>query len=92
MTSLHSAAHRDAMAAPAPLAPEQRAEYAVAIEQSEAVFALEDMAPSAQDKAIDVAILAGKLSPEQAREELLSYLTGHKTVCGFIDSRAWSAR
>jgi hypothetical protein len=75
-----------------PLTPEQRGAYAAAIAQTEAVFALEDMGPTAQDKAIDAAILAGRVSPEQAREELLAYVIEHKTVNGFIESRPWAVK
>lgn len=82
----------DPAVSPTPLLPEQLASYAAAIEQAEAVFALEGMAPTAQDKAIDAAILAGRVSPEQAREELLAYVTQHKTMDGFFESRAWADR
>lgn len=79
-------------AASGPLAPGQRGAYAAAIDQAEAIHALEDMAPSKQDKAIDAAILAGNVSPEQARDELLAYVTEHKTLTGFIESRSWAIR
>ena len=92
MPLLHKTSRSDPVTNPAPLAPEQRAAYAAAIAQTEAVFALEGMAPSEQDKAIDAAILAGRVSPEQAREELLTYVTAHKTVKGFIESRPWAVR
>lgn len=82
----------DSVADPQPLPTEMRAAYAAAIQQTEAVFALEGMTPTAQDKAIDAAILAGKVSPEQAREELLTYVTAHKTVNGFIESRGWAVQ
>ena len=91
MTTHQTSARREAPAVPAPLTPDQRATYAATIKQTEAIFALEDMAPNAQDLAIDAAILAGKVSPEQAREELLAYVIQHKTVRGFIESRAWAA-
>lgn len=73
-----------------PLTTDQRGAYAAAIEQAEVIHALEDMAPSRQDKAIDAAILAGNVSPEQARDELLAYVTEHKTSTGFIESRPWA--
>lgn len=92
--TLHQATARRAVAAatPAPLTPEQRALYAAAMADTEAVFALEDMAPSPQDKAITAAIVAGMVAPEQAREELHAYILEHKTVRGFIDSRPWAVR
>ena len=70
----------------------QRDAYASAITQVEAIFALEGMAPSEQDKAIDAAILAGVVTPERAREELLAYIVEHKTMDGFIASRSWAAQ
>ena len=74
---------------PEPLNVGRRAAYAAAIQQTEAIFALEGMAPSAQDNAINAATLAGQVSLEQAREELLEYVTTHKTSRGFIESRVW---
>ncbi|RYX80212.1 hypothetical protein EON83_29560 [bacterium] len=87
---LHKIRQIDPGAAPAPLLAGERAAYSVATEQAEAVFALEDMAPTAQDRAITAAIIAGKVSPEQAREELQGYLMANKTVVGFIESRSWA--
>ena len=75
-----------------PLRPEERAAYALIIEQTEAVWALEDMRPSPQDKAIDAAVLDGRVSPEQAHDEFVAYVNEHKTVRGFIESRAWAVR
>ena len=76
----------------APLTPEERASYAATIRQVQAVFALEGMEPSEQDKGVIAAILAGRVSPEQAREESLAYITEHKTLDGFIESRPWAVR
>lgn len=76
----------------APLAPEKRAAYAAVIRETEAIFALEGMAPSAQDKAMNAAILAGRVAPKQAREELLAFVLEHKTVRGFIESRPWAIK
>lgn len=90
MSLAHKVSRSSPVFDPAPLSPDQRPAYAAAIEQTEAIFALEGMAPTPQDKAIDAAILAGKVSPEQARDELLDYLKTHKTVKGFIGSRAWA--
>jgi len=73
-----------------PLLPEQRLAYGAAIVQSDAIFALEGMTPSAQDKAIDAAVLAGRVSPEQARQELCAHIVAHRTVRGFIESRSWA--
>lgn len=66
-----------------PLAPEQRALYATAIEQTEAIFALEYMVPDHHDQTLKVAILTGQVSPEDARERLLTHLIKYKTRNGF---------
>ncbi|MCK7494804.1 MAG: hypothetical protein MZW92_29585, partial [Comamonadaceae bacterium] len=47
------------------------------------------MQPSDTDHAINAAVLAGSVAPEQARAELLAYLLKNKTQRGFIESRAW---
>lgn len=75
---------------PVPLAPHERAAYRAALVQTQAIFALEGMEPSETDRAIDAAILAGRVAPERAREELLAYLLEHKTMRGFIESRTWA--
>lgn len=90
MPITHHLAPDSLAASTAPLAAEDRSAYAAAMEQTEAVFALEGMEPSEQDRAITAAILAGRVSPEQAREELLAYVTAHKTVKGFLESREWA--
>ena len=90
--TIQQAARRTTVKVPAPLTPAQRAAYAMAIEQTEAIFALEGMSPSPQDKAINAAVLAGQVSPERAREESLSYQMTHKTLVGFIASRSWATR
>ena len=92
MTTQQATARRAAAAAPTPLTPAQRVLYAAAMADTKAVFALEDMMPSPKDKAITEAIVAGLAAPEQAREELHAYVLEHKTVRGFIDSRAWAVR
>jgi hypothetical protein len=92
MPDQETTAQAQAGRGPAPLTPEQRAHYAAAIADTEAVFALEGMAPSPQDRAITAAIVAGLVAPQQAREELLAYLLEHKTVRGFIETRPWAIR
>ncbi len=66
-----------------PLTPEQQARYAVAIEQTEAIFALEYMAAGQHDEAIKVDILAGQISPEDAREQVLAHVLKYKSLDGF---------
>lgn len=76
--------------AQAPLPREQRVLYVAAMKQTEAMVALEGMQPTAQDKAATAAIVAGRVAPEQAREELLAYVREHQTMRGFIESRSWA--
>lgn len=66
-----------------PLTPEQQLRYAVAIEKTKAIFALEYMAPSQHDEAINVAILTGQISPEDAREQVLAHVLKYKSLNGF---------
>ncbi len=61
-----------------PLPREQRVLYVAAMKQT------------AQDKAATAAIVAGRVAPEQAREELLAYVREHQTMRGFIESRSWA--
>ena len=93
MTS-HSMASRAGVATitSALLTAGERSAYAETIRQQEAIFALEGMHPTAQDKAIDAAVLAGRVSPEQALDELVAYAKEHKTVDGFYESRPWATR
>lgn len=66
-----------------PLTPQQQVRYAVAMEQAEAILALEDMFPSQYDEAIKVAILAGQISPEDALEQVLAHVLKYKSLDGF---------
>lgn len=61
----------------------QDSAYAMAVEQTIAIFALEQMTPLPHDNFIATAIVAGKISPRRAHDELLAYIIKHKTVKGF---------
>ena len=61
-----------------------------AIRQTDAIFALEGFAPTAQTRAIDAAVLAGRVTNAQVIEEMVEYAKEHKTTDGFIESRAWA--
>lgn len=67
-----------------PLTPEEQASYAVTVEQIEAIFALENMAPSAHDKAITAAVLSGQISLDDALVGVLAHLQKHKTLEGYL--------
>jgi len=61
-----------------------------AIRQRDAIFALEGFAPTAQTRAIDAAVLAGRVTRTQVIEEMREYAMQYKTTDGFIESRAWA--
>lgn len=60
------------------------------IRQTEAIFLLEGFKPTAQKRAIDEAILAGKVTYAEAIAEMNSYVREKKTLEGFIESRPWA--
>jgi len=61
-----------------------------AIKQTDAIFALEGFEPTDQTRAIDAAVLAGRVTNAQAVEEMVEFAKKHKTTDGFIQSRAWA--
>jgi len=60
-----------------------------AIRQTNAIFALEGFEPDDFTRAIDAAVLAGRVSRMQAGDEMRAWVAEHKTTDGFIESRAW---
>ena len=67
----------------------EKIRYQDACIQTDAIFALEGFEPSEQNKALDRAVFAGRVTPEQVRQEMLAYAMQHKTTDGFAASRAW---
>jgi addiction module RelB/DinJ family antitoxin len=61
-----------------------------AIEQTDAIFALEGFEPTEQTRAIDAAVLAGRVTSSQVVEEMVEYAKQNKTTEGFIESRTWA--
>ncbi len=61
-----------------------------AIEQTDAIFALEGFEPTDQRRAISAAVLAGRVTHAQVADEMREYVMQHKTVTGFVASRAWA--
>jgi hypothetical protein len=61
-----------------------------AIEQTDAIFALEGFEPTDQIHAIDAAVLAGRVTRAQVADEIRDYTMQYKTIDGFIESRAWA--
>ena len=63
--------------------------YKAACIQVDAIFALAGFEPSEQKKALNRAVLAGRVTPEQAHHDLLAYALQHKTTDGFEVSMGW---
>lgn len=61
-----------------------------AIKQTDAIFALEGFEPTEQARAIDAAVLAGRVTRKQVIEEMRDYAMQHKTTDGFVQSRCWA--
>lgn len=57
------------------------------IRQTDAIFALEGFEPTAQTKAINAAVLAGRVTRAQVAQEMVSYIQQHQTVEGFVATR-----
>jgi len=71
-------------------APEEVARMKENFRQIDAIFALEGFQPTAQSRAIDAAVLAGRVTEAQVIEEMREYAMEHKTTRGFIESRSWA--
>ena len=72
------------------MTPVEKIDFQSAIEQTDAIFALEGFSPTAQSKAIDAAVLNGHVTRAQVAKELCEYALQHKTIDGFMASRAWA--
>lgn len=59
------------------------------IRQTDAIFALEGFEPTEQTRAIDAAVLSGRVTRTQVVKEMCDYAMQHKTTDGFIQSREW---
>lgn len=69
---------------------DQIAKIKDAIKQTDAIFKLEGFEPTEQKRAIDAAVLAGRVSRSQVIAEMRDYAMQHKTTDGFIQSRTWA--
>jgi hypothetical protein len=58
--------------------------------QARASFALEDMHPDYDSEIIQACIFAGLISPDQHQREMLAYVHQHKSLAGYMQSRAWT--
>lgn len=57
--------------------------------QRDAIWRLEGFEPTEQRRAIDAALLAGRVTISQVSQEMSEYAKKHKTTEGFIESRQW---
>jgi len=71
------------------LIPEEVAAMKENIRQTEAIFALEGFQPDAENRAIDAAVLAGRVTRDQVMDEMTAYAIEHKTIRGFLGTRSW---
>jgi hypothetical protein len=71
------------------MTPEEEARAREAGRQTDAIFAFEGFEPTAQARAIQEAVIAGRVTTVQAVQEMIAYVKEHKTLDGFINSRQW---
>ena len=71
------------------MTPEERSRILEAIEQVDAIFALEGFEKTEQCRKIDEAVLDGRVTRAQVIEEMREYAMEHKTTDGFVESRKW---
>ena len=57
--------------------------------QADAIFALEGFEKTDEDRRMDEAVLAGRITNEEVIQEMLAYIHEHKSLDGFVDSRFW---
>lgn len=72
------------------LTPIQIEKMQEAIRQTDAIFALEGFKPTDEIRAINAAVLAGRVTRGQVAEEMRDYAMQYKTTDGFIASRTWA--
>ncbi len=68
----------------------EQQKFQKAIEETDAIFALEGFKPTKTRKLISDAIMAGRVTPDQAVKEMCEYAKQHQTIDGFIDTRTWA--
>ncbi|MFT0533171.1 hypothetical protein ACMHYJ_10160 [Castellaniella hirudinis] len=72
-----------------PLSSAKQKRLKAGFKQVDAIFSLEGFEPSNGNRAIDAAILAGRITEAQVVEEMIVYIKEHKTIRGFYESRTW---
>ena len=69
---------------------EERERLREIMRQADAIFRLEGLEPTAMDRAMDAAVLAGRVTTAQVIKEMREYAMQYKSMDGFIRSRAWT--
>ena len=67
----------------------EQLEYQEAARQTDAIFAFEGFSPTELRKAISAAVMAGRVTDDQAVKEMCEYALIHKTIDGFAATRTW---
>ena len=72
------------------MTPDERERLREVMRQTDAIFRLEGLEPTAMDRAMDAAVLAGRVTTAQLIEEMREYVMQYKSMDGFIQSRTWT--
>lgn len=72
------------------MTPDERERLREVMRQTDAIFRLEGLEPTAMDRAMDAAVLAGRVTTAQVIKEMREYVMQYKSMDGFIQSRAWT--
>lgn len=74
------------------LSPEQRARMQEVIDCVDASLRLEGFEKNDMKRAIDEALLDGRVDSATVSRELLEYVKKNKTVDGFLDDKEWAIK
>ena len=72
------------------MTPDERERLREVMRQIDAIFRLEGLEPTAMDRAMDAAVLAGRVTTAQVIKEMREYVMQYKSMDGFIQSRTWT--
>ena len=67
----------------------EQLEFQEAARQTDAIFAFEGFSPTELRKAISAAVMAERVTHDQAVKEMCEYAMSHKTIDGFAATRTW---
>ena len=72
------------------MTPDERERLREVMRQIDAIFRLEGLEPTAMDRAMDAAVLDGRVTTAQVIKEMREYVMQYKSMDGFIQSRTWT--